>query len=165
MFIFGKEDEKKLFAQSRARTRARMNHNVHPELSDPVQRLFNAMQPLSYVQPHRHFGSDSWEAFVLVRGEGVALTFDEAGYVTHRAHLSTDGDKMVEIPASTFHTVQALQPDTLFFEIKKGPYNPNQAKDFASWAPKENEEGSRAYALWLQTACVGMRYFDTENPI
>jgi cupin fold WbuC family metalloprotein len=158
MYIFGKEDEQFLFEQSRSCARGRMNLNVHPELSDPVQRLFNAMQPGSYVQPHRHMGPDAWEAFVLVQGEGVALTFDEEGHVTYRAHLSMDGARMVEIPTSTFHTVFARKENTLFFEIKKGPYNPNKAKDFAHWAPQENEVGVQQYIHWLQTADVGMRY-------
>lgn len=158
MYIFHKSEREKLFATSRNKERLRINHNIHPHLSDPVQRLFNAMQPLSYVQPHRHIGSDAWEAFVLVQGEGVALTFDEDGRVTHRAHLCFDGARMVEIPTSTYHTVLALAEDTLFFEIKRGPYNPNKAKDFASWAPMENEPGSKKYALWMQTALVGMKF-------
>lgn len=158
MYIFDKAEQEKLFHAARSRERLRMNHNIHPELSDPVQRLFNAMQPLSYVQPHRHIGSDAWEVFVLVQGEGVALTFDEAGVVTHRAHLCVDGARMVEIPTSTYHTVLALTEDTLFFEIKRGPYDPNKAKDFASWAPMENEAGSQKYALWMQQAAVGMKF-------
>ena len=158
MYIFDKAEQEKLFEAARTRERLRMNHNIHPELSDPVQRLFNAMQPLSYVQPHRHIGSDAWEAFVLVQGEGVALTFDENGTVTHRAHLCADGARMVEIPTSTYHTVLALTEDTLFFELKRGPYDPNKAKDFAVWAPMEKEEGAHAYALWMQTATVGMRF-------
>ena len=158
MYIFDKAEQEKLFHAARSRERLRMNYNIHPELSDPVQRLFNAMQPLSYVQPHRHIGSDAWEVFVLVQGEGVALTFDEDGVVTHRAHLCVDGARMVEIPTSTYHTVLALAEDTLFFEIKRGPYDPNKAKDFASWAPMENEAGSQKYALWMQHAAVGMKF-------
>ena len=158
MYIFDKAEQEKLFDASRTSQRLRMNYNIHPQLSDPVQRLFNAMQPLSYVQPHRHIGSDAWEVFVLVQGEGVALTFDENGVVTHRAHLRESGTRMVEIPTSTYHTVLALTEDTLFFEIKRGPYNPNKAKDFATWAPMENEEGSQEYALWMQTASIGMTF-------
>ena len=158
MYIFDKAEQEKLFHAARSRERLRMNYNIHPELSDPVQRLFNAMQPLSYVQPHRHIGSDAWEVFVLVQGEGVAITFDEDGVVTHRAHLHVDGARMVEIPTSTYHTVLALAEDTLFFEIKRGPYDPNKAKDFASWAPMENEAGSQKYALWMQQAAVGMKF-------
>ena len=51
MYIFDKAEQEKLFDVSRTSQRLRMNYNIHPQLSDPVQRLFNAMQPLSYVQP------------------------------------------------------------------------------------------------------------------
>lgn len=34
--------------------RFRAHRNLHPELSDPVQRLAIAMEPVSYVRPHRH---------------------------------------------------------------------------------------------------------------
>ena len=158
MLLFGAEEIHTLHLRARSRARRRINHNIHPELSDPVQRLFNAMQPLSYVQPHRHVGDDTWEGFVLIEGEGVALTFDEEGVVTHRAHLQMNGTRMVEIPDNTFHTLLALQEDTLFFEIKRGPYDPNRAKSFASWAPMEGEEDVLRCARWLQNAQVGMRY-------
>jgi cupin fold WbuC family metalloprotein len=158
MLIFGTEEIQSLHRRAQERPRRRINHNIHPELSDPVQRLFNAIQPLSYVQPHRHIGDDAWEGFLLVEGEGVALTFDEQGFVTHRAHLQMEGTRMVEIPTSTYHSLLALQKDTLFFEIKRGPYDPNQAKDFASWAPEEGEEDVLRCARWFQDAQVGMRY-------
>lgn len=33
--------------------RLRAHRNFHPELSDPVQRLAIAMEPGTYVRPHR----------------------------------------------------------------------------------------------------------------
>lgn len=34
--------------------RLRAHRNFHPELSDPVQRLAIAMEPGTYIRPHRH---------------------------------------------------------------------------------------------------------------
>ena len=48
--------------------RLRANHNIHPVLEDPVQRFFNAMQPGTYVRPHRHSTPPRWELFVVLRG-------------------------------------------------------------------------------------------------
>ena len=155
MFVFDQQKITDLCQVAASRERKRMNQNIHPELSDPVQRLFNAMQPLSYVQPHRHLGMDTWEGFVLVQGSGIALTFDEHGVVTHRAELSEHTVRMVEIPSETFHTVLAIAPDTVFFEIKRGPYHPDKAKSFAPWAPAEGEERALKYAQWLQRAQIG----------
>lgn len=163
MFVFDQQKITDLCHMAQSRGRKRMNQNIHLQLSDPVQRLFNAIQPLSYVQPHRHIGFDTWEAFVLIQGAGVALSFDAYGFVTHRADLSETGVRMVEIPPETFHTVLALEPDTLFFEIKRGPYNPQQAKSFAPWAPTEDDEASSQYAKWLQNAHVGDCFIETVN--
>ena len=30
------------------------------------------------------------------------------------------------------------EPDTVIFEVKKGPYNPETDKEFASWSPEED---------------------------
>ena len=159
MKIMGRDAFERLHEQARNRDRLRLNHNMHPKLEDPVQRLFNAMQPYSYVQPHRHLGDDAWESFLLVEGEGVALTFEEDGRVRARAELSMSGDRLVEIPSGCFHAVLATQKNTLFFEIKRGPYEPSRAKDFASWAPSEGEESSRAFWTWMSKAQPGDRYY------
>ncbi|MGV8352525.1 WbuC family cupin fold metalloprotein, partial [Pseudomonas aeruginosa] len=34
--------------------RLRAHRNFHPELSDPIQRLAIAMEPGTYIRPHRH---------------------------------------------------------------------------------------------------------------
>jgi cupin fold WbuC family metalloprotein len=49
-------------------TRLRANHNIHPKLDDPVQRFFNAMQPGTYVRPHRHTEPPRWELFFILSG-------------------------------------------------------------------------------------------------
>ncbi|HIC0138358.1 TPA: WbuC family cupin fold metalloprotein, partial [Enterobacter hormaechei] len=47
-------DLRKQSAQAANSPRLRAHHNFHPELSDPVQRLAIAMEPGTYVRPHRH---------------------------------------------------------------------------------------------------------------
>lgn len=34
--------------------RLRMNYNFHEHLDDPVNRLLNALEPGTYLRPHRH---------------------------------------------------------------------------------------------------------------
>lgn len=150
MKVMGQEDFNQICKQARDHSRRRKNYNVHPQLSDPVQRLFNAIEPYSYVQPHRHCGTDAWETFVLIQGEAVVLIFDDDGTILHRAHLTLADIRMVEIPTNAYHTLFALESGTLLFEIKRGPYDPNQAKDFASWAPPEGEDESRVCATWFE---------------
>ena len=155
----GHQEFAQLYQQARNRDRLRINYNMHPKLEDPVQRLFNAMQPYSYVQPHRHLGEDAWESFLLVEGAGVALSFHEDGRVRDRVELSASGFRLVEIPSGYFHAVLATQENTLFFELKKGPYDPNRAKDFASWAPAEGEPECEKFWRWMSVAQPGARFY------
>ena len=40
-------------ARAKQSPRLRMNYNFHEELDDPVNRLLNAMEPGTYIRPHR----------------------------------------------------------------------------------------------------------------
>lgn len=123
-------------AAARTGTRGRSNHNLHAGLDDPVQRFLNAVQPTSYVRPHRH-EEFRWELFLLLEGEAAALVFDEDGGVLELAVLRRGGTRAIEIPGGVWHTLLALASDTLLFEVKPGPYRPLGDKDFAPWSPSE----------------------------
>ena len=45
-------DLQQLSEEAAKSPRLRANRNLHPELSDPVQRLAIAMEPGTYVRPH-----------------------------------------------------------------------------------------------------------------
>ena len=154
----GTEVLNKLKSDSQQCQRLRINYNIHSELSDPVQRMFNVIQPESYVQPHRHPGQDSWELFLLMEGEGLVLSFDEQGVVLDRVHLHMDGIRMAEIPVATYHTILALVPNSVFFEIKRGPYDPSIAKDFAAWAVPEGHPKQLRTWRWFCQAQIGDRH-------
>lgn len=141
-----------LTQQAAAAPRLRKNHNLHPQLGDPVQRLLNAVQPGSYVRPHRH-AADRWELFLAVQGAFVVLTFDTAGRVTARYELRAGGPQVaVEIPGGSIHAVAALEPDSVFFEVKPGPYTALADKDFAAWSPAEGQPGAADLEQWFRSA-------------
>lgn len=143
---------------ARAAPRLRRNHNLHPELSDPVQRLLNAVQPGSYVRPHRH-AENRWEMFLALSGAFAVLAFDDEGRVSRRIELRAGGAVMgAEIPGGVLHAVAALEPDSVFFETKPGPYAAMADKDFAAWAPNEGEPGAAELELWYRTAQPGERW-------
>ena len=124
--------------QAKVSARRRMNYNFHKDYSDTLQRMLNAMEALSYIQPHKHEDPDKREIFFLIRGRTVVIEFDDLGNITD--HILLDPVKGVagaEIPERTFHTIVALDPDTVVYEIKDGPYSPVSDKNFATWAPKE----------------------------
>ena len=126
--------------------RRRMNYNFHKDLSDTFQRLLNAMEPLSYIQPHKHEQPDKREVFFALRGRIVVIEFDESGNIADHILLDPLTGKFgAEIPERTYHTIVALDPDTVAYEMKDGPYSPIDDKNFASWAPKEGDPGTRKY--------------------
>ena len=38
--------------------RLRLNHNFHDDLADPINRMLNALEPGTYLQPHKHENPD-----------------------------------------------------------------------------------------------------------
>ena len=53
--------------------RLRAHRNFHPELSDAVQRLAIAMEPGTYIRPHRH--PHTFELLLPLSGRFVVLNF------------------------------------------------------------------------------------------
>lgn len=135
-----------------AAPRGRANFNLHPELADPVQRFLNAIEPGSYVRPHRHaLAEGRWELFVILSGAVAVLVFDDEARVVERVELDlTGGALAVEIPPGVWHALVALKPGSVMFEFKPGPYSPLSDKDFAAWAPAE---GDPAAAAWVERYC------------
>ncbi|MFH1160714.1 MAG: hypothetical protein V1733_07185 [bacterium] len=54
-------------------------------------------------------------------------------------------------PERIYHSIFALEPGTIVYEIKDGPYSPIDDKNFASWAPKEGEGGTKEYIEGILT--------------
>ncbi len=147
-----------LTGEARLSPRLRKNLNVHAVLEDGIQRLFNAMEPGTYVRPHRHARPSGWELMMVVRGAFCVLRFDAAGWVIDRVELRAgDGDCAVEIPAYAWHSVASLASGTVMFEVKPGPYSPLEDKHFAAWAPPEGDAAAPAWAHRFAAAQPGER--------
>lgn len=139
--------------RARASPRLRMNDNLHA-MEDPVHRLLNATEPGTYVQPHKHGTPSKVETLCVLAGRGAVVLFDAAGSVTQVAVLSPAGPvHVVEVPADTFHTLLALAPGTVWFEVKPGPYAAPPAQDLAPWAPAPGSPGASAYLARLTALC------------
>lgn len=127
--------------------RLRAHRNFHPELSDPVQRLAIAMEPGTYIRPHRH--PHTFELLLPLRGRFVVLNFDEEGVVTRRVVLGEER-MALEMDAGTWHAVLSLDRGAVIFEVKHGGYQPVAEQDFATWAPAEGEAGTEELMAWYQ---------------
>ena len=131
--------------------RRRQNFNFHPTEDFPGHRLLNAIEPDSYVMPHRHLDPIKDESMVILRGRLGLLIFDDAGAVTRTAILAPATATVgADIPHGTWHAVLALDPGTVFFEAKSGPYRPLNEAECASWAPHEGDAAVADYLLELR---------------
>lgn len=124
-----------LIAEARANPRRRMNRNLH-RMEDPIHRLLNAMEPDSYVAPHRHLAAPRNETLACIRGRGAIVLFGDDGIMAESFLLSPNGPELiVEIPAGQWHSLVAIESGTVFFEVKAGPYAPPVPADVATFAP------------------------------
>lgn len=155
MKTFDQEFLSELRAQAEASPRRRSHHNVHEDYKQAVQRLFVCMLPDSYVRPHRHSQSHKWEFFMVVDGCLELLFFDDEGTLTDRMALGPGSDTLgVEIPPNTWHATVCNAPVT-FVEVKQGPYEVTDDKDFAAWAPAEGDDEVPEFLLKLKSLRPG----------
>lgn len=131
--------------EARDSARLRKNHNLHPTDAFCCHRLLNAMEPGSYIQPHRHLDPNKDESMVILRGRLGVVSFDGAGAVTDTRLLQPGDAVAVDIPHGEFHTVVSLESGTVFFEAKAGPYLPLAEEEKAPWAPAEGDGGAGTY--------------------
>ncbi|MGA9854864.1 MAG: WbuC family cupin fold metalloprotein [Gammaproteobacteria bacterium] len=136
--------------------RLRTHYNLHTFHDETIQRMCMAMEPGTYIRPHRH--PDKWELLLIISGEMLVLSFDESGTVLTRAQLSTSGDTYgLENSAGTWHSVATLAPSTVVLEVKHGPYLPTPEQDYARWAPPEGHIRAAEFERWYRTAQAGDR--------
>jgi cupin fold WbuC family metalloprotein len=137
-------------AEARNSPRGRRNRNFHGDDAQPGHRLLNAIEPGSYIMPHRHLDPNKGETMVVLRGTLGLVTFDDAGNVVEARKVSHGGTPIgMDIPSGTWHTVFALEPGTVFLEAKAGPYLPLTADEKATWAPAEGDPAAPAFLARL----------------
>lgn len=137
--------------KARLSKRLRMNHNFH-ELTESLQRMLNAIEPDSYIRPHKHIDPAKVEVFLILRGKAAAILFDETGKVTDSKILTPGGlHPGVELAPGQIHTIVSLEGGTVLFEAKDGPYVATTDKEFADFAPApEEKEAAKLYLKELK---------------
>lgn len=132
--------------------RLRMNYNFHEKLDDPINRLLNAMEPGTYLRPHRHCNPDKNEIFLLLRGRVALFIFDDQGNVIESVVLDpVNGEYGGEIAAGVWHGLLVLESGSVIYEVKSGPFAPLTPENFAPWSPDpEDKEGVKRYMQELE---------------
>src|SRR4051812_26300565 len=120
--------------------------------ADGLQRMINAIEPGSYVQPHRHHAPPKAESVVLLAGSIGFVPFHDDGTPDYDSCILLDrtrGAVALDCRESIWHTFFALEPNTVVFESKAGPFDPTTDKEFAPWAPAEGTPDAAKYLDWL----------------
>ena len=145
-----------LLSRAAASPRKRMNLNLHAEPTDPIGRFLNAGIAGTYTRPHRH-RIGRWELVSVLQGKFDLVIFTSDGVVKNRVALGSEGANVAEIPGGDWHSVVFHAPAAVVLEVKAGPYEPRLDKEFASWAPPEDDPAAALFVTWLETAAPGER--------
>jgi len=122
-------------------------------MEEPVHRMLNAMEPGTFIPPHRHMNPDKQEIYIVLRGSLVAVEFDEEGAILQKVVLGPESGRYgLEIPARTWHSLAVLEPGTVIYEIKEGPFAPVVPENIAPWAPDPDDQESVAAFMEQMTA-------------
>ncbi len=125
MKIIDNSSLNKVSAEAKESPRLRMNYNFHQSLDEKCHRFLNAVEPGTEVPIHRHPTKD--ETFVLLRGRVVVKTYNDDGTIKDSIELNPqEGKYGVNIPKGTWHNLESLEPDSVFFECKEGPFVPHE---------------------------------------
>ena len=101
--------------------RLRMNYNFHQSLDDKCHRMLNAVEPGTDIPIHRHPTKD--ESFVVLRGKVRSTTYNDDGSIIDSVVLNhEDGVYGVDIPKGVWHKLESLEPGSVIFECKEGPF-------------------------------------------
>ncbi|MBQ8675209.1 MAG: WbuC family cupin fold metalloprotein [Bacteroidaceae bacterium] len=125
MKIIDRELLDEVSRQAKTSPRLRMNYNFHESLEDKCHRMLNAVEPGTLVPIHRHPTKD--ESFVILRGKVRSTTYNDDGSVIESVVLCHEnGVYGVDIPKNVWHRLEAMEPDSVIFECKEGPFVPHE---------------------------------------
>lgn len=153
MIVLTRQTVAQLVEQAKQSSRRRQNLNIHLDTAAAINRLLNAVEPDSYVRPHRHPDKD--ETLLAVAGSFALLFFDNDARVTRREMLGGTGAALIEYPANTWHSLIALESGSVFFEVKAGPYVAVASEDYLPGWPLENSTDVPRALRWLGSAKPG----------
>lgn len=150
LVVLTRADLDETIAESRTAARRRIIRPYHRSDDDGLHRMFNAIQPGSYARPHRHLEPPKAEAWIVLSGKLLFVAFYEDGAVDQSIVLEAGGERFgVDLVPGRYHTIAALVPDTVIYEVKSGPYTRATDKEFAPWAPAEGSPEVEAYLAGL----------------
>jgi cupin fold WbuC family metalloprotein len=141
--------------QSRCSPRKRIILPLHKSDDALLHRMFNVLQPGTYIRAHWHRQPPKEESLVVMRGAITVFIFDDSGDIREVIPLTAGSHRFgVDFVAGVCHSFVVRAPDTVVFEVKSGPYQRQTDKDFAPWAPAEGDPEVASFLRRLENACA-----------
>ncbi|MFH1625965.1 MAG: WbuC family cupin fold metalloprotein [Pseudomonadota bacterium] len=132
--------------RAKSSPRKRLNYNFHKSFNEPVQRFLNALEPATYLRPHKHENPDKTEVFILIKGRVLILEYHDSGEIKDYIVLDHKlGNIGVEIGAQVWHSFIGLEEDSVLYEVKEGPFVESSVKHYPEWAPEEGTEEAKEF--------------------
>ena len=83
--------------------------------------MLNAVEPGTEIPIHRHPTKD--ESFVILRGKVRVTAHNDDGSIKEDVVLRQErGNYGVYIPRNVWHKLESLEPGSVIFECKEGPF-------------------------------------------
>jgi cupin fold WbuC family metalloprotein len=147
-----------VLAKAQSSPRLRANHNFHAGPADNPHRFLNVLTLGTYIAPHRHKVPPKAESFIVLEGYVAFFIFDDAGAVRETFILGSgplpaslpsgaaaEPARGIDVAPGAWHTLAAITPHAVCYEVKPGPWDPATDKEFAPWAPQEGDPGAADY--------------------
>lgn len=128
------------------RRRARLC--LHRSEVDRLHEMVIALDPSTYVRPHRHPGKS--ESFHVIEGTARVVVFDEAGGITDVIALGARRNRLYRLDEARFHTVVIGRRTLVLHEITNGPFDRHGSQLAPFAPPEEDEAAARAYQAELK---------------
>jgi cupin fold WbuC family metalloprotein len=139
-----------LRAAVKASAKRRARINAHPDGDDTLHEMIIAIDPSSYIRPHKHPGKS--EAFHIIEGEVDIVVFTDEGEIDRVVPLGPPGGGRpfyYRMSRAFFHTLIIRSDVLIVHEITNGPFRPS-ATIFADFAPEDGDaEQAAAYQVEL----------------
>ena len=135
-----------VITKAKTSPRLRANHNFHATAEDNPHRFLNVLTFGTYIAPHRHKAPPKAESFIVLEGEIAFFIFDDGGKIEQTIRLGpAHPARGIDLAPGLWHTLIALSPHAVCYEVKPGPYDAATDKEFAPWAPQEGDPTVPAY--------------------
>src|SRR5437016_3169335 len=135
----GSEDIEVLRQAVRQTPKRRVRINAHPGSNDDLHEMIIAIEPGSYIRPHKHPGKS--EAFHIIEGEVDIVVFNEEGNIERIVSLAAKGSRYpfyYRMSTAYFHTLIIRSDLLVVHEITNGPFL-STGTIYAAFAPEEGD--------------------------